>query len=289
MRHDTESSYNLTTFNLVVAESLLFFWFSILRTIPDMKYKSLVFSLCLSASVYAWECPVCKKSFASVGFVAHTCDQSTVLPTQLTNLISNSGFAFHPSSRINALSIIGDYLEYLPLYEKDPDLPWSVTQWLYHWFDHLGLCEHGCGVGGSWSTADGESIKKEIKDYKKVIPEDDIEQTSTFEDHTIIDSFSDWYYGEGGMCGCGNPDEVFKLLHDALFFFQENIKSEKPYDKFPVNGSKLRNCFISWLIYQKLLTPQFNLTSRGLKILSFLKPGYPDYENDPFSESNSDI
>ena len=78
----------------------------------------LVFSLCLSASVYAWECPVCKKSFASVGFVAHTCDQSTVLPTQLTNLISNSGFAFHPSSRINALSIIGDYLEYLPLYEK---------------------------------------------------------------------------------------------------------------------------------------------------------------------------
>lgn len=253
-----------------------------------MKYKTVVFFLFLSTNVPAWECPICKKSFASAGSVPHDCDQNA-LPTQLTDLISSSGFAYYPSSRANALSIIGDHLEYLPLYENKPDLAWDITQWLYHWFDHLDLCEHGSGVGGAWITTVGESIKKKIQGCKIALPEDQVETPKTIDSCKIIDSFSDWYYGEAGMCGCGNPEEVFKLLYDALSFFQINIEAEKPYDKFPITDSKIKNCFISWLIHQEILSPQLILTTSGLKILSYLEPGYPDYEDDPCEEPDSDI
>lgn len=254
-----------------------------------MKYKILVLFIFLSTSVNAWECPVCKKSFASVDAVPHDCDQVTALPHQLSNLVSTSGFAFYPSSKVNALSIISDYLEYLPLYKHEPNLPWDIMQWLYHWFEHLKLCQHGGGVGGSWSTRSGEAIRKQIKNCKIHIPDNEAVIHTTSDNSKIIDSFSDWYYGEAGMCGCGNPELVYKLLYDALSFFQKNTESKKPYSEFPVTDSKLRNCFISWLIYQELLSPQLYLTSRGLKILFYLQPGYPDYENDPCNEPESDV
>ena len=254
-----------------------------------MNYKTLLFPLLLSNCVYAWECPVCKKSFASMGFVSHDCCQEAI-PAQLTDLISASGFSFYPSSKANALSTIGEYLEYLPLEENKPDLPWDIRQWLYNWFGELDLCEHGTSITFAFTTPHGESIREKIEDYKTtVISEEEFEASGDSGDHQIvIESFMDWYYYTAGMCGCGNKEEVFALFHDALLFFQENIDPEKPYDKFPVADSKVRKCFISWLVHQKLLTAKLDITSFGLQILSFLKPGYPGYFYNPGCGPDSD-
>ena len=254
----------------------------------------------------AWDCPLCGQHFNSDSSLPHNCQPDYSKPEALNHLLSQSGFTLEPSSFAGAKAVFSEYLGYLPLFEHDLSLPWDITQWLYNWFDHLGLCEHGGSVGGSWSTSQGTAclqnlnsdrrtetafktrICKRLRSFKKWCLRN-MRSCSCCNSHGNVETapsadvcdFRDWYFETAGMCGCGNPEEVYKLLYDSITFFETYPQAKKPYEKFPVEKGQLRNCFISWLIYLGLLSPQLVVTEKGHQILSFLEPGYPEFDQDP--------
>ena len=294
-----------------------FLWFmkiTFYTKVKEMMERSIfMMSLLFSITASAWDCPLCRQHFESDGSLPHNCQSDYTRLDTINNLLSQSGFTLEPSSPVNAKAVFSEYLGYLPLYDHKPSLSWGVTQWLYHWFEHLGLCEHGGSVGGSWLTLQGgichqhirtdqgagaastTQVGKLLRSFKKRCLRsmgsccycNSHENMETLPSASKSD-FSDWYYGNAGMCGCGNPNEVYKLLYDSIVFFEKYSKTKKPYDKFPIEHVQLRNCFISWLIYQGLLSPQLAITEGGHQILLHLRPGYPEYDQDPCDPSTDD-
>lgn len=259
-----------------------------------------VFSSCLQA----WKCPHCAQSFKGLSSVAHNCRPISSISPVLNNWLDLSGFALRPSSRSNAIKALSKYLNFLPLYSNDPGLPDGITQWLYHWLEHLGLCEHGGCIVGAWQSPKGEEVKMLVDQvsqdlrFASTIGYLQLRQISSEFSQGMNDfflwnypdpssggntdnpimSFSDWYYNDAGMCSCGNPDEVFCFFHDALSFFSQPVRSPS---NFPISDECLKSCFISWMIHKGLITAGFKLTKKGQSVLYKLKLGYPDYIDDP--------
>ena len=90
------------------------------------------------------------------------------------------------------------------------------------------------------------------------------------------------------MCCCGLPDEVYKLIYEILVFFDSLTDEKRDFDDFPISQRNTRECFVSWLIFNGLVSPKFKLTLRGESILRLLMKGYPKYQNDPMNSDNTD-
>ena len=245
--------------------------------------KHLLFISFFSFSVKGWECPVCKMSFASDGSVPHACDAETTNPLDFTNLIRVSGFSMYPSSYVEATNVFEEYLDFLPL-EGNIGLEQGTFQWLYHWFEKLGLCEHDSMIDDAKITPYGKVMMEQAKFHQLFMATTLSEKLIvSFEENSSVLNFKSWYYDQAEMCSCSSPEDIYGLFYSSLKFFHDHSNPDKPYDKFPIEVINIRNCFISWMIYQRLLTPQLILTEKGIAIMSALEKGYPKYINNPFS------